>query len=187
MAIRLADIGNLNPPCGGNLGGLHYLRIIPAENVIAIPAARNHIIPLELQLADGTNYLDIFFAQDQGEYKESMQETEHGEFYKQEIKVWMPKDTPDVAYWISRLTGIRCLAIYQDSNQFVKVVGSKESPLTFSSELLTGEGASSKNGHTLGFSGLSLEKAYNYLHFEKPEPGSRKRFSMGFNFGFRRH
>lgn len=187
MSTVKLDIGHIYPACGHNLGGLNHLRIIPVENVVSIPAARQHIIQGEAQLVDPDNYLDIFFASDTGSFKETTVETEHGEYCKQNMKVYIPKDAPDVGYWANTLTGIRCIALYRDNNDYVKLVGSKESPLTFLPELDTDDSTAGKNGHVFSFAGVSLEKAYFYQMFEVTPPGTRKRFSMGFNFGFRRH
>lgn len=180
--INLSDIGNLNPACGHNLGGLHYLKVIPADNVVSIPKAVNHILPTELVLTDSTNFLDVFFDQENATFKESPASDDQGEYYKPTIEVYVAKDTPDAAYWISRLEGIRCICIYQDGNGYAKVVGSKQFPLTFRAGL----DITSKNGHTLSFSCESEQKAYFYMHYEVAPVGTRKVFSAGFTFGFLR-
>lgn len=184
--IDLRGIGGLYDVCGGNLGGLDYVRILPAENLAAMPLHSAHTILSELDLLDGANYLDIVFSPDSGGYDEALQETEHGDFQKQKLELWVPRDTPEVGYWMERLTGIRCVAIYQDSNGVAKLIGSKRQPLRFSHKLETGQGASSKNGHLISFSGECSHKALYYQMFEVPPAGTRKVFSAGFNFGFRR-
>jgi len=184
--IDLGGITGLYGVCGGVLGGLDYVRILPAENLVAMPPSSRHNVLQELELVDGSNYLDIVFAPDAGGYEEQHQETEHGDFLKQSLSLWVPRDTPDAGHWMDRLTGIRCLALYMDSNGVCKLIGSKRQPLRFSHKLETGQGASGKNGHQLTFNGECSHKALFYGMFEVPPAGTRKVFNPGFTFGFRR-
>lgn len=179
--VNLASIG---APCGANVGGLNLLRIIPAFNVLSIPEAVAHIVETDVTLENGQNFLDIFFTT--GGYSEGQQNTEHGEFFRQSLSVYVPKDAPDVAYFLQQLTGIRCIAIYQDGNGMAKLVGSLEAPLTFRSDLDIQDRGNGQNGHKLTFTADSLNKAYFYQMIPVVPPGQRKVFSAGFSFGFLR-
>ncbi|MDJ1468177.1 hypothetical protein [Xanthocytophaga flava] len=181
MSINLNDIPL---DCGHNLGGIHYLRINPVYNVKSIPGSVAHVIQQPIQLYDPQHYADIWFVT--GGFTEVMTDEANGEYFKQAIQVYVPKDAPDLAFAIQELTGVRCICQYVDGNKNAKLVGSLEAPLTFSSELDTGSDFSDKNGYKLSFKTDSIHKAFFYLMYEGDTPPPRKAFSSGFSYGFLR-
>lgn len=175
---------NIPAPCGRNMGGLHYVRVFLLYNIKKIPRPVKHVIQSEIELFNSADYMDIWFSS--GSFTEQMGEDSNGEYFKQQIQIFAPKDAPDIAYAIQQLTGVRCVCLYMDGNGQTKLVGSLESPLTFSSDLDTGDATSDKNGHKLTFKTESVHKAYFYLMFEGSTIPDRKVFSPGFSFGFLR-
>jgi len=181
MSITLKD---LPPACGHNQGGIHYLRVIPVRNVVSIPEPVEHKIPLPLVLRDQALYADIWFTS--GSFTEAMNEDNNGEFFRPQIQIYVPKDSPDLAFAVAQLTGVRCVCLYVDGNNQAKLVGSLDAPLAFSSDLDTGNDYADKNGYKLKFSTETSHKAYFYLMYEGATPPLRKVFSNGFSFGFLR-
>ncbi len=168
----ILQLPNLNANCGAVLGGINTLSIIPVGSVIAIPDPVYQVIEDPMELANGTSLTNLFFPEGAGEFTEAQGESEHGEFYKQKLTVFVPKDTPSKSDLFSKLGQIgHCIAVYVDNNGLQKVVGSVEYPLKFSSELETGKAAGNKNGHTLTFSGESTHKAFFYLAKESGNSG----------------
>lgn len=183
MALPLKHI---YPVCGSNLGGLSVIRVIPVANVVAIPDPVAGIIQQPIQLLDDTNYADIFFPIGEGSFEEPQAEDEHGTFFKQKLKTFIPKDSPEFYDMYAALSGIKAIALYQDNNGFTKVVGTKDFPLSFSTDLNTGRRTRDTNGTDLVLSGDTDIRAPFYLHAEIIPDNTRKRFSTGFTFGFRR-
>lgn len=191
------QIYDIAAACGHNLGGIHRLRVIPVRNipvrnirsmpapsmatawagVYGLPAVYG-LLPV---LRDPEDQCEIWFAN--GAFTETMQEDANGEFYRQQIQVYAPKDSPEAAAATSALTGVRCVCVYTDGNGLVKLVGTDEHPLTFGSELDTGSDAGDKNGLKLRFTGESVLPAL-LLPPENAPPPLAKAFSGGFSSGF---
>jgi hypothetical protein len=183
MAKQLKDI---YPVCGANLGGIGFIRIIPVDNVAGVSEPVNGIVSDTLQLYDETNYADVYFPVGEGSFDEQQAEDEHGIYYKATLKWFIPQHTPEMQEAIAALAGIRAIAIYQDNNGYARVVGSKDYPLRFSSDYGTGKKVRDANGIDMVLSGDSDFASDFYLHTQVIPAGTRKRFSAGFTFGFRR-
>lgn len=174
--IELHDVFD---PCGPNTGGLNFIQVIPVDSVASIPKAIDGIIPAAITLKPGATFYQLAFADNTGSFKEPAQEDDQGEFFKPAVQVFMPKDNPLIVDFVQKGKSARYILQYQDANGFAKVVGSLAYPLKFKAELDTGTGGSSKNGHTLTFSGESPDKAFFYQMALVPTDGSLPDWTPG--------
>jgi hypothetical protein len=167
-----------------NIGGLRGLRVWPASNV-RLPAYQGVSLTTPIELLDPQNYADIWFLPDSAGFTEPQQDNVHGESYKPSLQLIIPKDAPDVAEAIARLTAVRYLvAGYTDGNGLSKLVGTPQNPLVFSADLETGKRGPDRNGYPLTLAGETPRRAPFYLALELGTPPIRRAFSPGFSFGF---
>ncbi|MCC2546430.1 hypothetical protein LJY25_08235 [Hymenobacter sp. BT175] len=174
----------LLPFCGVNVGGVIAVRVWPASNVLGYPGMEGASLLDEMELVDPLNYADVFALDGTAGFDEQQAESEQGTFYKLKLQLFIPKDAPDVAEAIARLTGGKFVVAYQDGNGLTKLIGTPTEPLRFSADLETGKRATDRNGRPLTFFGEASVPAPFYLHQEIVPGGRRKAFSPGFNFGF---
>lgn len=184
MAKRVSHLYNVK---GANVGGLSVIRVYPASNVVAIAEPVAGIVQEQITLLDEQNYADIFFPVGEGGYSEPWARDDHGPFRKAKLEAWLPKDNPELHECLRLLDLHRkYIALYIDNNGYTKIVGTPEYPLEFSHGLETGKRSRDPNGHDLLFTASLPTNAPFYLHQVIVPAGTRKVFSAGFSFGFRR-
>jgi hypothetical protein len=183
----MIDLTDLDDFCGPNQGGINLLRLIPVQHIVSIPEPVQMLISEDILLEDGTTFYQVLFSENSGSYKETFAEEDNGEFFKQLLQVTVPKDRPAVAHFCDQLTGVRCVAIYQDANGYDKLIGSLEYPLTFKGDLETGAASVSRNGHTIAFAADSPHKAYFFTggtEASPPTPEGEGVFDDTYDFTF---
>jgi hypothetical protein len=164
---------NINRPDGDNNGGLETFYFLPVEQLAQDPPPGT--ITQNLQLAAGAVFYAFYCTLGSLQYNEGETQDNRGTRYKQTLKGYVPKDTPELQAALAELSGRRFVIIYKDFNGFFKLVGSRQYWLQFSRELDTGNSPSGRNGFGFSFSGESTRKAAHYLGSfpvsEQPDAG----------------
>jgi hypothetical protein len=140
-------------PCGLNIGGINRLRVWPAANVRTYPTQVGTKLRAALELYDPQLCADITFQDGSGGFDEPQDLGEPGDFYKPQLQLLVPQDTPYLSDAIALLRAARYyVAQYMDGNGLSKLVGTPDFPLRFSADLSTGRKAGAdRNAYALSF------------------------------------
>lgn len=141
LTARTVAIPALPPIAGqANVPGLRKLWLIEARYVLGLTdprrvpggAAPGWLLPPGgLQLAEGTPIVSFAFPSGRGDYDQKQTSTVQGDEYQHQLTLSVPKDHPVTAQAFRLMTGRRWVAVYQDANGLVRVVGTPRQPLRF--------------------------------------------------------
>ncbi|RAI73304.1 hypothetical protein HMF3257_00610 [Spirosoma telluris] len=135
-----------------------------------------------LQIAEDAVIQAFKFPADRGEYSQKASVTIHGVSYAHSLSLMVPKDHPLVALVVQRMSGRKFVAVYQDANGLMKLVGSPKQPLRFLAEMKT-----SPNGYAFSWTTQTRHPAIFFTDpdlFLTDRDGGPAEFSFGFSYDF---
>src|ERR1041385_479700 len=106
-----------------NIGGLQTFEFIPMIDIASIPDPEDHIILQPVTLKGGKRWFKGYATYQTLEFSEAQNTSKAGEFYKQELKGFVPKDTPDLARLFAEMENHLFIVRYTDNNGQQKIVG----------------------------------------------------------------
>lgn len=87
------------------------------------------------------------------DYNETYQTTRAGEFWQQQVEGVIARQSPELQEVISTLNRRRFVLVTRDNNGYLKLIGSKECPLTFGYRSQTGSNPRERNQISFRFGG----------------------------------
>lgn len=147
---------------GDNSGGVGILYVIPVTDVISIPDAVAQIISSAITFAPYKTWTKIECTLESINFTEPQTNGDNGQQYAPTVTAFVANDSDAVAALFAEMENQEFILLINDSNEKVKLVGSVEEPMIFSSSLDTGTKWSDRNGHTINFAGDTSHKAYFY-------------------------
>ena len=140
----------LNKP-SDNLGGLLKIWAVPPGDITISFNTAN--------FRTTANIIEMYCSPGSISFTEKETQEKFGLGYKNEINAFIPKDSPEVQAIINDMSGLKCVVIMLDQNEYYKVAGTPEIPLRVSFDLDTGADTPDRNGHSISFYGTQTSKA----------------------------
>lgn len=156
---------NINPQDGeSNIGGiLNRVRLIPVLAISSFePAGLNDIVLSlnAISLWASSSVVDLVVAHGTGNYTQEMQENEHGESYFINLNLELPKERPSVATFLHRSRKYGFIAVVEDKNGYVHVLGTLEQPMFIKGNVMTSGSLGQKNNRVLTLTTTQEHEAY---------------------------
>jgi len=140
----------LNKP-SDNMGGL--------LKIWAVPPSVISIVSNTVSFSTTDAIVEMYCSPGSMSFSEKQAEGKPGISYKTELNAFVPKDTPEAQAIIDDMSRRKWVVVYMDQNELCKVVGTVDNPVRVSFDLGTGADTSEKNGHTVSFYGVQVNKA----------------------------
>ncbi len=141
---------HLNKP-SDNLGGLLRIWAVPPTDIT--------ISLNSISFSATQNIVEIYCTPGSMSFTEKESQEKHGTAYKNELKAFIPKDSPDALTIIIQMSGRKWVVVMMDQNGYFKVVGTPEIPLRVSFDLDSGADTADRNGHSISIYGTQSSKA----------------------------
>lgn len=141
---------HLNKP-SDNLGGLLSIWAVPPSDI--------YISFNVVSFLTTDNIIEIYCSPGSISFTEKESQEKYGLGYKNELKAFIPKDSPDTQAIINDMSNRKWVVILLDQNEQFKVAGTPEIPLRVSFDLETGADTPDRNGHSISFYGTQIGKA----------------------------
>lgn len=136
---------------GDNIGGVHKFWFIPARQVDSIPEPNGQVIDQDIVLKSGAAFYEGYSTLETLRFEEDHEKSEHGNFYEQVLGGFYPKESPGVTQQFEEMAADRFIVIFQDNNNYYKLLGSLENPLRFEADMDTTDTPGGRNGYTFEF------------------------------------
>ena len=140
----------LNKP-SDNMGGL--------LKIWAVPPSVISIVSNTVSFSTTDAIVEMYCSPGSMSFSEKQAEGKAGTSYKTELNAFVPKDTPETQVIIDDMSRRKWVAVYMDQNEQWKVVGTVGNPLRVSFDLGTGGDTGDRNGHSVSFYGVQVDKA----------------------------
>lgn len=142
-------------------GGVASLKYIPVEDVesIPLPMGDNGELLSSLVLTSGSSWNIVETEKDSFDFSETPQSSDQGVLYEQTVDCFFPKDNPEIRSILREMNKRKFVLELLDNNQNKCLVGTKDSPCSFTSRFVTGTRFSDTPGHFLSFSCASISPA----------------------------
>ncbi len=133
-----------------NVPGLRRLWLMEVRHLLGMTDPRTIpgcigstwiLSPQGLQLSESALIQEFKFPADRGSYTQKAAVGVWGVGYDQALTLAIPRDHPTTALIVQRMTGRKWVAIYQDANDQLRVIGSPKQPLRFAAEQKTSPNA----------------------------------------------
>jgi hypothetical protein len=122
----------LNKFTGENMGGIATLWAVPSSAILSITKSGN----LNTVLFSSTdNIYEIYFTAETAQFREPKKQSPAGIIFEPSFSAIIPKDNPEIQADIDYLERHSWLLIYQDQNDYFKLVGDVNTPLSFSGDV----------------------------------------------------
>lgn len=156
---------NINPQDGeSNIGGiLNRVRLIPVLMISSFepPALNDIVLGVDaIRLKADSTMVDFVVAHGTGSFSQEMQENEHGESYFINLNVELPKERPSVATFLHRNRKYGYLAVVEDKNGYVHILGCMAQPLFIKGNVVSSGSLGQKNNRVLTLSTTQEHEAY---------------------------
>ncbi len=159
---RAGILRNLDPLLVDNTGGVDALWYCDVADVLRFPNTPAAAIVTDVELRAGATWYQLIATRGTVGYTQAGSTDRHGEFFKPLLKGALAKATPTVAAGLEALDGRRFLVLYRDQNGHTWLVGTPDSPLTWSEKYETGS-PTTRNGYDFQFAGEGPRRARPYL------------------------
>ena len=158
----------------------HLLGLIDPRTVLGTLTAGWSLTPTGLQLSEDAIVQSLKFPSDRGDYNQKPKSSVHGVAYEQAISLTVPNDHPDTALVVQRMTRRKWVAIYQDANGHLKLIGTPKQPLRFLAQYDV-----SPSGYLFSWVGETRQPAYFFCDNGLLDlVGANADFSYGFSYDF---
>lgn len=134
---------------GDNMGGIVNIWAIPPSDIDSVELDENNVYELTLSSTD--QVIKIPCSHESISLTENEVENDGGKLYKQQLEGIIPKDTPNIQYYINYIIQRYWVLVYKDNNDYFKLVGNKYLPLECKSELMIDKNTNSLNRHKIIF------------------------------------
>lgn len=156
---------NINPQDGeSNIGGiLNRVRLIPVLMISSFepPALNDIVLGVDaIRLKADSTMVDFVVAHGTGSFSQEMQENEHGESYFINLNVELPKERPSVATFLHRNRKYGYLAVVEDKNGYVHILGCMAQPLFIKGNVVSSGSLGQKNNRVLTLTTNQEHEAY---------------------------
>jgi hypothetical protein len=136
---------------GENMGGIATLWAIPPADIHSITKQAGNIYTVLFNTTD--NIYAIYFTAETAKFREPKTEKSAGILYEPSFSAIIPKDTPTLQNEIDFIERHKWLIIYQDQNDYFKLIGTIREPLAFSADVDIPEDIKGLNKTMFVFSG----------------------------------
>jgi hypothetical protein len=167
---------------GDNFGGVIALQLILASDVLSIPEHDGITLLTSLPLRTGATIAALYYTKYSAAFDEDESDSDQGTIYKWKLSFSVPKNSPTIKRWLDNQRGKDLVAIVEDTNAAVQLVGTPATPLRLNYAFGTGDQVNKKNAYQFTLTGSSRDWALFYRMYELPEP--HKVFGPGFSSGF---
>ena len=164
----LEGLVNISSLCGDiNLGGLLKIEYLPVKWVDVatydpiISPQRNWAH--EINILGGKDWLSVPIKATKRSWIENQVTGRQGVHYSQSVSGLLPKNTPEIADELDRMSRHTFLLRVNDRNGQPWVLGTIEHPFRFSSSMSTGQKSAEFNNHSIRFSALTPFKAFGFV------------------------
>lgn len=120
-----------------NLGGVRKFEFIASNNVLSIPIPVNAVISASIPLKSGSAFLEGYATAKTLLFEEKNKLSNAGTSFLQEISGFYPGNTPEIIDFFSNMLRHNYIIKITDSNNYLRLVGTLESPLVFAFDLST--------------------------------------------------
>ncbi|MDO7849218.1 hypothetical protein Q5H92_22835 [Hymenobacter sp. M29] len=156
------QLRNLDPLLVDNTGGVEALWYCDVADVLSYPRTAAAALATDVVLVPGASWYQLIATRGTLSYGQAGATDRHGDFFKPLLKGALAKATPTVAAGLEALDGRRFLVLYRDQNGYVWLVGTPDSPLTWSEKYESGS-PTTRNGYDFQFAGEGPRRARPYL------------------------
>lgn len=149
-----------------NVGGLQSFLFADADSLAYDPRPRRdlqgNLVVQNIPLINGAQWTRATVVRYSISYRERQRENRDGISYRQQLSAVIAKYTPTLATILAQMDNRRFVLLVQDYNDYYRMVGSKESPLTFSYQSDPGSSPRDRNEISFEFEGEQAHPAWFY-------------------------
>lgn len=141
-----------------NLGGILNLYLVPADNIaINVENSTTGIHTIGFKNTELNWHVEC--SAETVEYIEK-ENTEFGtSIYDIELSGFIPNDTPEIALNLKYLKSRPFIIIFEDQNEYLKMVGGEDCPLRLKKSFQTQSEISKLKGYQISFTGQSFDES----------------------------
>lgn len=144
-----------------NQGGYSTFKFIPHLFITSFPAAVNHVI--STAIITSSPWLNGYATYETLQFNEEDIKSGHGKSYRAQISGFIPGEYPELTQLLFEMEQMEKFVVQlRNSQGKIRIIGSPERPLEFSSVFSSGDQRSSAKGYTLKFTGDELNRAPFY-------------------------
>ena len=166
MALELEILGGIDTPCGTpNIAGIAKLEYLPIDWIESFPeflSEFNEIIN-EISVIADKDWILMTAIQDTLEFKEEQTDSNQTEYFTASVNGSVSMDTTSTNAQLNLMRRLKFILKYTDKNGNIKIVGTPDFPLSFSSGTSTGSNSTQLNGYSFIFKGKIKEKSPFYV------------------------
>lgn len=169
-----------------NVGGiLDEIRLIPVEQVTLIDAVLiDGMLPTRFMIIEeGASILDLKLAPDSGFLLETMNTSENGNVWLQELSFDLAKNRADLSRWVAQHHEVEFLAFITTKNKASMLLGDLTQPIRFSEETSNSGLRAGQNKRMWKLAGVVEHPAY-FLRQNYQEIDFNTAFNNSFNTSF---
>lgn len=156
------QLRNLDQLLVDNTGGVEALWYCDVADVLSVPNPDEAAITADVVLRQGAAWYQLLATRGTLRYGQAGKTDRHGDFWQPQLKGALAKASPTVAAGLEALDGRRFLLLYRDQNGHCWLVGTQDSPLTFTEKFDSGT-PTERNGYDFQFAGETDRRARPYL------------------------
>lgn len=143
-----------------NIGGAGSFRFTEVESVSSIARPTDHKITSSVVLKAGKLWYNGYASLDSLNYLEEGKQSDNGHFIQATLKGFVP-DSPEMLQLLVKMDDRKFVLHITDNDNLEKIVGTKETPLTFNCDFET-QTVSGIKGYTWQFNGMLQKRAPIY-------------------------
>lgn len=154
-------ISNFPTKAAYNPGGYASFKFIPLINVISFPAITNHVISTAISISG--SWLQGYSTYETLSFKEDLVKSGHGESYSSVLSGFVPGESAELAQLLYAMEQMKWFIVQiSNSKNKIRILGSIQNPLEFSSSFSSGDQRSDVKGSNFKFTGDMLYRAPFY-------------------------
>lgn len=147
-----------------NQGGYNSFTFSPFQLISGIQRTVANNMPSALvSFAAGDDWLSGYATVQTLAYTEDPQQDANGTFYNLTIAGYVPGDKPELEQILGEMEQQRHIVVLKDTSGILRLVGTRDMPLSFNAAFSSGANRSDQKGYTFKFSGTSTLRAPQYL------------------------
>jgi hypothetical protein len=133
-----------------NMGGIQKIYLIPVSIIESFADIYNQQIH-DFTITEGYAYSFLYVIKETIKFSQEKKSGADGDYYETKLEAFSPADRTELQSLIENIEANQYLVIYQDNNNYFKVIGSPDEPVNISADLDAGQIESGMNGYKITF------------------------------------